>query len=1009
MVVASIALIGFIALSRLAVDYYPSLEFPVLTVSTTYTGAAPEEVEKSITRLVESAVSGVNGIDYIESTSSEGRSVVSINFKWGANLDLLAVDVREKLDLIRNSLPENAGTPIIFKFSTSLMPVMGIGLSGSDDMEFIYNLADNQIKPRLEQVEGVATANISGGLKREVQVNVSRNRLMAYGLDIGSITKILMVENQNVAGGSTYEGVYKYILRTTGEFKTLADIQNVILTVKNGVPVKLKDVAEVKYGYSDSTGIVRVNGRNGVTLFVNKEAGMNTVTVAKAVRQKLKEIEPTLPAGIKFKVFFDTSKDIENSINNVRDSAIQGAILAIIILMIYLWNFRTVLIIGISIPTSIISTFILMYFFNVTLNIVSLSGLTLGVGMMVDSSIVVLENIFYHRKLGSGRYQAAVGGTEQVMTAIVASTLTTVVVFVPILFVQGFTAQIFRDLALTVTISLMSSLLVSITLVPMLASKLVSLDENRFLKPVEHWFTRKIDEIDQAYGKLLQKVLKRKKWVIGGTVLLTLLVAGLFTAVIGKEGMPSVEEGQFQVSATFPVGTRIEYTERLTKDMERKIVELSGDNLDSVIVRVNTGGFFAGQNAEYKSTIRVTMVPKEKRTLSQEALVEKIRQAFRSYPARVNVRATGGGSFSQGTAIQIELRGDDLEQSDKISRKIVEVISKIDGVREAQTSKDDALPEVTIRINRDLASKVGLNAASLAQSVQTAFGGTAATTVKSDNGNEMEVIVRLRPEDRLSIDNILSLNLPTPVGKLVPLASVVSTEKDYGPVSIYRKNSVRTVNITAERQGRPLSDIMTDIKSAVKKEVFIPSGFIVDYTGANKDMEDSFKQLILAMLLSVVLVYAIMASQFESLLAPLIIMFAIPFGYAGAVFSLFIAGQTLNTIGLIGIIVLAGIVVNNGIVLLDYMNQLMHEGMDPDKAAKEAGMRRLRPVSMTTLTTILGLVPMALGLGEGAELYQPLAIAVMGGLSIGTLFTLVVVPTTYSAIRKRFPLKKHAD
>lgn len=1010
MALFSIMIIGVIALSRLAVDYYPNLEFPVLSISTAYSGAAPEEVEKSITRLVEGAVSGVNSIDYIESTSTEGRSIVSINFQWGANLDALATDVREKLDIIRNVLPDGADSPVIFKFSTSLMPIMGIGLSGSDDMEFLYNLADQQIKNKLEQVDGVATANISGGLKKEIHVDVSRNRLLAYGIDIETVARVLTLENQNVAGGYTYEGVYKYVLRTTGEFKDLDDIRQVIITVKNGVPVKLRDVAEIKSGYSDSTGLVRINGRQGVTLFINKQAGMNTVNVARAVREKLTEIEKDLPAGIKFQTIFDSSRSIENSINNVRDSAVQGAILAVFILMIYLWNFRTVMIIGISIPTSIIATFILMYFFNVTLNIVSLSGLALGVGMMVDSSIVVLENIFYRRQKGEGRFTAAVKGSNEVLMAITASTLTTVAVFVPIMFVQGFTAQIFRDLALTVTISLLASLVISITMVPMLASRMISTEENRLFKPLEHWFTDKIDRTDKAYGGLLEKVMKRKKTVVFGSFGVTIVIVVLLLLIIGKEGLPNVDEGQMDVNATFPVGTRIEYTDRVTKEMEKMVMDTVGKNLDSMVVRINAGGFFRSQNSEYKASMRIQLVKKENRSMSQNEIMEKLRKAFAGIPARVNVSAGGAARLgSQSAPISIEIRGDDLAQAEKLGKKIMEVIAKVDGVRDVQSSRDDALPEVRIRINRDLASKVGLNAYNISQSIKTAFGGKTATTVKGKDGTDLEVVVRLQEDDRMNIDNILSLSLPTPVGKLVPIASIVDLDRTNGPVSIFRKDSVRTFTVTADSYNRPVDKITADIQERIDREVYKPAGFTIDYAGSFKDMQESFLQLGLALLLAIVLVYAIMASQFESIIAPFIIMMAVPFGLAGALITLFITGKTLNTIALIGVVVLAGIVVNNGIVLIDYMNQLMHEGMKAEKAAVTAGMRRLRPVSMTTLTTILGMIPMALGLGQGAELYSPLAVAVIGGLMIGTLFTLFIVPTAYAAIRNRFPLKKYED
>ncbi len=1004
----AIMILGVVALTRLPIDQLPNIEFPVLSVITSYEGASPQEVERQVTRIIEGAVSGVNDIDHVESTSAEGQSVVTVFFNWGVNLDARASDIREKLDFVKKALPDGAGTPSVFKFSSSMFAIMNIAVTGIDDQETLYDIADSQIKTRLEQVSGVANVSVMGGVKKEVRVDIARNRLQAYGIGIDTIANLLMVENQNQAGGYTYEGVYKFILRTEGEFKSLEDIKNVIIGVKNGVPVRLREVANIYFAPSESQGIVRINGKPGVNLFIYKEAGKNTVQVARSVRVKIKEIEENLPPGVKLSIIWDDSKSINNSIKNVRNSALQGGILAILILLLFLWNIRTVLIIAISIPTSIITTFIMMYFFNVTLNIVSLGGLALGVGMMVDSSIVVLENIFYHRQRGLGKYMASIKGSEEVMLPVMASTFTTVAVFLPIVFVKGFTAQIFRDLALTVTISLLCSLVISITVVPMLASKLVHIEENKFLKPLEDGFLKLWDRFVVFYQKWLERGLRHKRKALALIFGSFLIVGVLVTIFIGKEGMPQSDEGQFNVSVTFPTGTRVEYTDKLTREIERRIIKTVGNDLDSLVSRINSPGLFRMGASEYVASIRVGLVEKSKRKVSTAKTIEKIRNMLKDFPAKVNVRMWGPGAGMTSSALTIEVQGDDLDQSEKIVKKIIEVVSKIRGVRNPESNRSDALPEIVLRINREIAAKLGLNAYNLSQVIKTAFGGKTATQMKLE-GNQIDIIVQLKEEDRMSIDDVLNMQIPSPVGKLIPLSSIVNETKGTGPIAIYRKNNRRVVTVSLDNYGRTPDELAREIKATIKREVFIPKGFTIEYGGSYKDMQESFQQLGLALLLAVILIYAIMASQFESYIAPFVIMFTVPFGYVGSVLSLFIFGKTLSTVSFIGVVILAGIVVNNGIILISFMNDMLKEGGEADSVAVEAGIRRIRPIAMTVLTTILALIPMAIGMGEGAELYSPLALSILGGLLVSTLITLLAIPIIYAGIRKRIPVVVHKD
>lgn len=1005
----ALIILGVVSLSKLPVDLTPNLEFPALSIVTTYSQASPQEVEKSITRVIESAVSAVNDIDSIESTSSEGRSVVTISFKWGTDLDARASDVREKLDFAKRLLPSDASTPSVFKFSTSLIPTMIISVVGSEDQEYLYNLAENQIKPKIEQTPGVASVNLNGGIKKIVSIEVYKNRIEAYGISIDSIANILALENQNQAGGYTYEGVYKYLLRTQGEFKTLEDIENVVITVKNGIPIRVKDVAKVTYANSTDQGIVRVNGKPAVSLTIYKQADRNTVQVSKDIHKTLDELAKTLPPSLKIETILDTAESINASIANVRDAALQGGILAILILLLFLWNFRTVLIIAISIPTSIIATFITMYFFGVSLNIVSLGGLALGVGMMVDSSIVVLENIFYYRQKGYGRFKAAIMASEEVMLPIIASTLTTVAVFLPIVFVEGFTAQIFRDLALTVSISLLVSLVVAITVVPMLGSQMVHIEENPHLRRFEDAFNRFWNSFVGWYEKRLVWALAHKRKALISIFSSFILIAIVILIFIGKEGMPQTDQGQFSIRAQFPVGTRREYVDTITAKMEQTILDTIGKNLKAMQIQIGTGGLLAfGGGNDYTVNMRITLVSPKKRLKKINTIIEEVRTALRPFPAKITLQNSGGFMMGGGSALTIEVQGDDLEQGEKLVNKLIKLAEDVPEIRNVSANRSDALPEVVLRINRVAASKLGFNSYSLAQTIKTAFGGKTATRMAAEGG-DMDVIVQLAEEDRSSIDDIYSLQIPSPVGRLVPLASLIDQTKTTGPTAISRKNNRRTVTISMDYYGKSLNQVISSLQSRIKKEVFVPKGFSLSYGGSFKDMQESFSQLTLALLLAIFLVYAVMASQFESLWAPFVILFTIPFGLVGSLVLLFITGQTLNTISFLGFVILVGIVVNNGIILIDHMNNGMKAGMKPDEAARESGVRRIRPIMMTTLTTILGLIPMALGIGEGSELYVPLAISILGGLSLSTVITLVIIPTVYAGLRNRIPIKVHQD
>ena len=1008
----AVLILGFVSLTKLSVDFLPDMELPYITVRTEYENAGPEEVEKSVTRIIENAVATVSGIKNITSTSKEGESTVFVEFNWKTDLANATADIREAIDSAKNSLPDDAESPTVLKFSTDTMPMMEIAFFGTDNLGALYNLVDNQILNKIEQASGVARAEIRGGLKTEMKVDIVLNRLHAYGLNINDIVSLLSSENQNLSGGETYEGVYKYTLRTMGEFTDEEDIENTVVALKtNDTPIKLREIGRVYQGYSDDTQIVKINGSPSVSVSVNKESGGNAVNVAKAVQKQLDGLASILPEGVEYQILFNSADTVNESIRGVLDAAWQGGLFAIIVLMIYLWNIKTVSVIAISIPMSIIITFTLMYFMGITLNIISLSGLVLGIGMMVDNSIVVLENIFYYRNEGYGKYSSAINGTSSVALAITASTLTTIAVFLPFLFVEGQTGQLFKDLCITVTVSMIGSLFVALTIVPMLGARLITNKKIESLIPIENFFNEKFhDKIKNVYTKILNYSIKNKLKVFIPSLSAAFIVIIFGLIFIGKEGFPTTDEGQFKIDITMPVGTKSAQTQTFVTRMEKDIEIAMGEDFNRMQSRVESG------SDENSAEIRVQLREKsEGRKKSLDEYMEIARNVLSSYPAQINISAVsttvigGGGNNNSGQSIKIELIGDDLDKSTEIANNIINAISDVEGIREPRLSRDDSNPELKIYVNREIAAKMGINVNTIANIVKTSFAGTTATTMTPSGSDvtDIDVKVQLGEPDRLNIDDINRLMIPTASG-MTPISSIATVERSYGPTEIERKDSARITTITASGYGRALNEIIFDIQNKIKNEVFIPSGFSVNYSGDFEDMNEAFGQLLQALILALVLVYSIMASQFESFIAPFVIAFAVPFGFAGSLIALFLGRQTLNVYSAIGFIVLIGIVVNNGIVLIDYMNRLMAEKkINGDEAALESGARRLRPVLMTTLTTILGLLPMALASGSGNEMYQPLSLSILGGLIVSTAFTLIIVPTVYAAIRNKIPLKDY--
>ena len=1010
MIIISVLILGLISLSRLSIDSMPNMQMPYISVQTIYRNAGPEEIEKSITKIVEGAVATVNNIKNITSYSRENSSDVMVEFNWGVDLREASEDIREALERIYDLLPDNADKPNIRKFATDDTSLMEVAIYGLEDKASLYNIAENQIAPKIKQAKGVAQAETRGGLKRQIKIDVNLNRLKAYNININQISEALSRDNNNLVGGQASHGFYKYTIRTMGEIESIDDIKNIAVDLKTNTYgtkaiVKIRDLAEVYEGYDNEVNIVKINGEESVSIAVNKESGANTVEVAKNVKRKLEEYN--FPEGVNYEIMFNNADGINDAIKGVLTTAWQGGLFAIIILMIYMWNIRSVSVIAISIPLSIIITFTLMYFMNITLNVISLSGLVLGIGMMVDNSIVVLENIFYYRNEGYGKYSSAINGAYKVSLAISASTFTTIAVFMPFLYIEGMTSQMFRDLCITVAISMIASLLVALTIVPMFGARLVSDKKSKIFSKFEIITNKCIhSNISGIYNKILMFSIKNKKIILIPSIIFSIIILALGLKFIGKEGFPRTDEGQFMIMATMPIGTKSEQTASFVSLMEKDIKEIIKNDLKRFQSRIRTGSESSSAN------IRVELKSKKNRKIKNiNEYVEIIRDKLRVYPCTINIWSLDSmrGDRNRGEFLRIELLTDDLIKAKELGNRVVNAISNISGIQYVWLEEDESNRELQIFVNRDIAAKMGLKVNDIAKIINTSFAGYKATTItpKNSDWNDIDVTVQLENSDKVTIEDVKKISVPVN-GVLIPLSSIADIVKSYGPRIIERKDRKRVTTVYANIDGKPLNEVMAEIKYKMNNQIFVPAGISINYAGDFEEMNEAFSQLILALILALVLVYSIMASQFESFIAPLIIALAVPFGLAGSLIALFISKTTLSAYSAIGCVVLVGIVVNNGIVLIDYMNQLMREkNINGDEAALESGNRRLRPILMTTLTTILGILPMALGSQSGNEMYKPLSIALLGGLSISTIFTLIIVPTIYGAIRNKIPLKDY--
>lgn len=986
--------LGFISLRDLKVELFPQMDLPIAVVATSYQGAAPQEVEELISKPIESAVSTVQGMDTIQSVSTQGASLVLMMFDYGRDIDDAMIDVREKIDQIAGMLPDGANDPMVMRLDPNATPVVIASLSGAS-LEVLQDIAESDVQAAIERAPGVASATIIGGKEREIRVNLNQAMLTNYGITGSQIIAALQAENRSISAGTVERGGQDVQLRVVGEYTSISDIENTLITLNNGEKVRVKDVADVEDTFKEVSSVSRVDGEDTLIFSIMKQSDANSVETAEEIQKVIDKLnEKYADRGIEVKNIMDTSVYITASIDSVINNMIVGGVLAALVLILFLRSIKATLVIAVSMPISIISTFTLMYFTGETLNIISMGGLALGIGMMVDSSIVILENIYKKRSEGMSIREAAFEGASELGPAVIASTLTTAAVFVPVVFTDGLASQIFRPLALTVVFALTASLVAAITLVPMFSTQFmrnvnISIDEEN----ATDWFNRLLSKFKKFYGRVLEKALHRRKTVIA---IVTAAFFGSFALfpVVGMELMPATDSGQITITATLQNGAQLQETEAVVEEINNRLEKFE----DIIKVNyVNIGGS-NGVSAGSKNvaSYMIELVSSSERDITTEQFIKEMNEMVSDITGAEITIVENSHGMSTGSPITVSISGDSLEVLEDLGQQVVWLIQDIEGTLNVESSLSEGNPEVQVVVNRELASAFGLSYQQIMNEINVAFNGQTATIYK-EGGNEYDVTVTLPKESTETIRDLETFIIRNNQGENIPLSAVAQLVPVQGPTQITRNDQVRTINVTSDVIGRDLGSVSQELQTKLN-QIKLPDGYEISMGGEVETMMESFTQLTLALLLGIFLVYMVMAVQFESFTYPFIIMFSLPTMIIGVILGLVIVGIPLSLPGFIGLIMLAGIVVNNGILLVDYTNTLRRKGMERMEAIIEAGKSRVRPIFMTTATTVLAMIPLALAIGEGAENQQPMAVVVVFGLTASTLFTLIFVPVMYVVI-----------
>ncbi|MBZ0181857.1 MAG: efflux RND transporter permease subunit [Melioribacteraceae bacterium] len=998
MIFLIVIVLGFMSLRFLPVDLLPAVEYARLSIVTQYPNVGPEEIETIITDRIENAVASVPNLEEVRSSSAEGRSRVTLEFAQGVNIDEAANDVRAALDRVRDDFPPEVESPRVWKFDPDNFPVVILGAQSTRNLEQLTRVLEREISQRFEQIPGVGSVDVWGGVYREIQIQLKRDRLASSQLSATDIQDALRRENVTLPGGDMREGMNDLYVRTKGEFQSIDQIANTIVKVVDGMPIRVKDVADVIDGYEDINRVVNIDDQPMIRLGIRKQSGANTVEVAKDVREVMDQINRERK-DMNLLMVIDQSEFIQNSIDNVQNSAIWGGFLAILILYIFLRNGSSTFIIALSIPISLIATIGLLYFNGLTLNQMSFGGLSLGIGLIVDNAIVVLENMVRLRENKKSREESALVGTKQVAGAIVASTLTTSVIFLPVIFMQTVSGMLFRELALVVVFSLACSLIIALTLVPMLGSKFLRIsngngnNSNGKKSRFGNWFLK----VENFYSVKLEKALHYKKLVFISTITL-LVITLLLWPLIPVELAPQTDADEIDVELEMAQGTNIAVVQQYLTELERLVKEvIPMDEVKHLSVEIRPG------DAE----VELSLESADTRTVNSFELADKIREhvAGKIPGAEIRVSAASGlwmlrRLFGSGgaEAVQIELRGYDLELADKIAANIENVIKEVSEIEDVRVSRREGRPEQNLIIDREKIAELGLTVSDVAEVIQTNIGGSRAGVYR-EGGDEFPITVRLQAKDRLSTLDLKNISLRTDNGSIIPVSAVVKTENRRSATEIDRINSQRVTYITANLiSGAALGDVVEKLQDRLGN-IYLPEGFTLVFSGEYEEQQKAQTDFTLSILMALILIYMVMAAQFERFLDPLIVMLSVPLAVIGVVPVLLITGTSLNIQSLMGVVMLIGIVVNNAIVLVDYINLMRREqNLSIKDAVLQSGKLRLRPILMTTFTTVLGMLPLSFGTGSGGEIQASLARAVIGGLSVSTLITLVLIPTAYITI-----------
>ena len=1020
LIFVAVIVIGLFSLSRLPIDQFPEMDPPYITVMTTYAGASASEIETNVTKIIENSLTSVDGLKELTSSSRDNMSVVSLELEWGTDRDEASNDIRSFIDMIKSNLPEGCSSPVMFKLNSSLMPIIQYSVMARESYPGLEKIMNDEVIPQLNRIDGIGSVSVSGAPDRYVYIDIDQAKLDAYNLTLEQVANAISVNNLNLSSGTVKMDRQQYQMQVRGEYGQSSEIAGIVVsTTMAGQKVFVRDLAAVRDTIKDLSLDEKVDSKDAVRLIVAKKSGSNTVQVCKDVRKELARIQRSLPSDVEIKMIYDSSEEIEDAISSLEESILYALLFVVLVVFFFLGKWRATLIIGLTIPIALIVAFVYLMLTDSSLNIISLSALTVAIGMVVDDAIVVLENITKHIDRGSSPHEAAIYATNEVWTSVIATTLVIAAVFIPLTMLTGLAGILFKELGWIVTIVVSTSTVVAISLIPMLCSKLlkakeVKIDENGHLvetKEKDSWYERFIvkgflDKVDNAYANLL-------RWCLGHK-LITILVAIAFFVVsmlpviagkIGTEFMPTSDNGRLNVNVELQRGTRIEETVKTARTLEDRFRELvpeiqristsAGSNDESSI-----GALFSS-TTNYKISMTVVCNKKHERTRTIEEIGEVIRGELARYPEIIEYQCNASGGMGGGgrSTVDVEIYGYDFDETNLYAEEVRQaIVNNVPGARNVRVSRDKDRPELKVIIDKEKAALHGLNTATVSQYIRNRVAGYTAGFLKED-GDEYNIVVRLKEDDRNSITDIQDLTIPTATGARIKLGEIAAIEEYWAPQTIERKSRQRYVRVISMPYETSLGELATAIQAQID-QISRPSGLSVVLAGDFEDQQKTFKDIFSLVLLIILLVYIVMASQFESFSKPAVILLAIPFGLSGVVLALWITGTSIDMIAALGVVMLVGIVVKNGIVLVDYINLMRDRGHKLNEAIALSGASRLRPVLMTAFTTLLGMLPMALSQGEGSEMWHPLGIVVIGGLLVSTFVTLIIVPVVYGLISR---------